>query len=511
MSRFSADLVPAPSFAGFSEEDALDLDLSSPAMATQVVRRLLSNDFDDFAEQLSRVGFCTNPIHLTGSSATVDAATGEVLSSYSSAQEPGGTTLIRCGNRRASECPSCSRVYAADMFHLIRGGVSGGKGVPETISENPLVFATLTAPSFGHVHGTRDNNRRCRPRSKAKRCEHGRSTSCMAIHGEDDPLLGQPLCWECYDYASHVVWQWWAPELWRRFTISLRRGLAKHLGVKERRLNLSATVQYAKVGEYQRRGLIHFHGLIRLDGPKTDGAYAPAPEELDAGLLAELVRQATASVRFTAPPVFDGDVSRVLAFGVQVDARQVRTGHRTDDPTGPLTPEQVAGYLAKYSTKSATDTADQTNAHLRRVKAVADEFARVVEDEWNDGGRPVELRDWPYGLLGKWVHDLAFRGHFASKSRRYSVTLGQLRRARRRAQALIADAQRRGETVDLAAMEAQLLADDHDETTLVVGHWSFAGTGWDTPGDAELARSAAARAREHAQDKAAKKRVSKSN
>ena len=64
-------------------------------------------------------------------------------------------THIRCGNRRASECPSCSRVYAADTFHLIRAGVAGGKGVPDTVGDNPLVFATVTAPSFGPVHGPR--------------------------------------------------------------------------------------------------------------------------------------------------------------------------------------------------------------------------------------------------------------------------------------------------------------------------------------------------------------------
>ena len=46
-------------------------------------------------------------------------------------------------------------------------------------------------------------------------------------------LLGQPLCRDCYDYESHLVWQWWAPELWRRFTIDLRRALAKTLGVPE--------------------------------------------------------------------------------------------------------------------------------------------------------------------------------------------------------------------------------------------------------------------------------------
>jgi hypothetical protein len=508
MAAARVDTAAAPRFSGFGDEAPLDLDLSSPAVAAQVVRRLLSRDFDDFSDRMARVGFCANPIHLTGSSTTIDAATGEVLSSYGSDQEAGGTTLVRCGNRRASECPSCSRIYAADMFHLIRAGVCGGKGVPESVSENPLVFATLTAPSFGHVHGTRDNNRRCRPRSKTLRCEHGRPTTCMTVHADDDPLLGQPLCWECYDYASHVVWQWWAPELWRRFTITLKRGLAHHLGLRESKLNTRASVQFAKVGEFQRRGLIHFHALVRIDGPKVDGAFGPAPADLNAEVLADVIRGAAASVRFTAAPVFDGDASRVLAFGAQLDARAVRTGQRTDDPDGPLTPDQVAGYLAKYSTKSATDTTDQTNSHLRRVKAVAGEFAHVVEDEWNEQGRTVELRECPYGLLGKWVHDLAFRGHFSSKSHRYSVTLGQLRRARRRAQVLIADAGRRGETVDLASMEAQLLADDADETTLVIGHWSFAGSGWDTPGDAELAKAAAARAREYAQRRAKSKSVS---
>ncbi len=53
----------------------------------------------------------------------------------------------------------------------------------------------------------------------------------MTVHDQDDPALGQPLCGDCYDYESHVVWQWWAPELWRRFTIALRRAVAHHLGV----------------------------------------------------------------------------------------------------------------------------------------------------------------------------------------------------------------------------------------------------------------------------------------
>ena len=105
------------------------------------------------------------------------------------------------------------------------------------------------------------------------------------------------------------------------------------------------------------------------------------------------------------------------------------------------------------------------------------------------------MKALPYGLLGKWVHMLGFRGHFSSKSRRYSVTLGQLRRARRRFHALVGDAAHRGEVVDVRDLDRLLVDQEDDETTLVIGSWGFAGAGWDTAGDAELAKAAAARAR----------------
>src|SRR4051794_8931130 len=134
--------------------------------------------------------------------------------------------------------PASARLFAGlradDMFHLIRAGVTGGKGVPDTVADNPLVFATLTGPAFGAVHGRRDHGHRCHPllgKAPIRRCVHDEPRFCDRRHGEDDPLLGQPLCPDCYDYPSHVVWQWWAPDLWRRFPIPLRRLIAHVLGV----------------------------------------------------------------------------------------------------------------------------------------------------------------------------------------------------------------------------------------------------------------------------------------
>ena len=292
------------------------------------------------------------------------------------------------------------------------------------------------------------------------------------------------------------MWQWWAPELWRRTTIALRRGLATVLGVPERRLKDVASLQYAKVAEYQARGLIHFHAMIRLDGP--DGPGSPAP--LDGAALADALRSAVPATTYTAPPVDDRDQPRVLAWGRQLDVRVVRQGHRTDDPAGPLAPEQVAGYLAKYATKDAASlrAPGEHRPHLTRLTRTCHDLAHRAA-----AGDPES----PYLLLGKWAHMLGFRGHFSTKSRRYSVTLGALRRARHRFQALAAQSRRTGEPLDVRDLEARLLADDEEETTLVVGSWAYQGTGWARDGDQALALAAAARAREYAQWKAEQRKA----
>lgn len=113
--------------------------------------------------------------------------------------------------------------------------------------------------------------------------------------------------------------------------------------------------------------------------------------------------------------------------------------------------------------------------------------------------------DNPYALLGKWEHALGFRGHFSTKSRQYSVTLGALRRARARWRQVVAAAAR-GEVLDVAEIERRMAAEDED-TTVVVGQWWFAGAGWPRVGDAELAVAAAARAREYDQWKTTRKRA----
>jgi hypothetical protein len=75
--------------------------------------------------------------------------------------------------------------------------------------------------------------------------------------------------------------------------------------------------------------------------------------------------------------------------------------------------------------------------------------------------------------LAEWAHMLGFRGHFSTKSRRYSTTLGALRTAR------MVHNQREHEITT-----GRLPFEDEDQV-LVVAHWRYLGQGT-TPGDALL-------------------------
>jgi hypothetical protein len=121
----------------------------------------------------------------------------------------------------------------------------------------------------------------------------------------------------------------------------------------------------------------------------------------------------------------------------------------------------VAGYVAKYATKS-TEVLGVTLDH--RVSEVELEgldlpahAAELVRACWELGGR-------------------------------YSTTLGALRRAR------VASAirRRRGDTLPLDAWGRP----EDDQAVIVVASWLYLGSGYQSNGEAWLAGSAAARARE---------------
>jgi len=225
--------------------------------------------------------------------------------------------------------------------------------------------------------------------------------------------------------------------------------------------------------------------VIRLDGP-TGPDTAPAVP-LGTDQLAAAVGSAAESVRLVARPAGIQPVG--LRWGAQVDVRPINGGAHRDARGDDAHPLQVAAYLAKYLTKTTEDfgidgriggTNDAkylgVRPHAVRIIATAEHLALT-------GGEGYERLADRYGTLG-------YRGHPITKTRRYSVTFGQLRRARRtwrRQPGLAPNADIR----ELAGDEDP----DGEDTVVELREWRFAGTGYHDTDSAALALTAAVMAR----------------
>lgn len=460
-------------------------------------------DFRRWYGRLVEIGGCESPVYLTGRTVTSDPVTGEVLHVFSSAGQPFDRLMLPCGNRRSSRCVFCSWWYQGDTFHLVLAGLVGGKGVPESVRTHSRVFVTLTAPSFGPVHTRVERDGRvlpCRARRGGELCPHGVDVSCSARHSGDDPALGAPLCVDCFDYPGAVLWNAHAGVLWHRFTDDVRRvTLPGVSGLTKREVAASVRVSFVKVAEYQRRGLVHFHAVVRLDGATGPGSEPPAwaSEELLIGAL----HLSAGRVRVECPEESGGGV-RELVFGAQFDAKPIRasTGDRV------LSDDQVAGYVAKYATKAAEcvgsldrpitcrdckgsglmGACPRCGGSGLRVPleelAVPDHTRRLIAVAWRLGG----LARYEGLRLRAWAHQVGFGGHFSTKSRLYSTTLGELRGARAQ---YAAERVGGGERAPLPA------------GAVVERSWEFAGSGYASEVEAAFAaqvRAAVAQNREDA-------------
>ncbi|MFJ3137797.1 replication initiator protein RepSA [Streptomyces sp. NPDC086843] len=430
--------------------------LLDPTTLGDLLRVASAVDYHRWEEQIRRTGGCADPIHLTGWTLTKDKTTGATLHHYSTENEPGGCLRVACGNRRASRCPSCAWTYAGDTYHLIRAGLVGDdrRDIPASVRDHPRVFATLTAPSFGRVHN---------------RPDHG-ACRCGTRHAPDAPELGTALDPATYDYAGAVLFNNHAGQLWQRFTNRLRREIAARAGLTQRELKERARLSYGKVAEFQKRGAVHFHAVVRLDGP--DGPDTAPPSWATVQLLADAIRAAAAH-RYTSVsvPAAEGQPARTFRWGTQLDVRPVKAFGDGSE----ITEQAVASYVAKYATKAAenTGTPDRRIGELSELDrhGVPDHTRRLI----------TACRDldplYPDRRLWAWAHMLGFRGHFSSKSRRYSTTLGELRQARAAYRAV-------------QERSALGLDDAEPDTVLVLADWQYAGHGH-TPGESVLAATIA--------------------
>jgi len=491
--------------------------IDADAVITQMCRRASSPGFGSWWRRVESVGYCAHPIQLVGADT-------------SGRQH---TVWTRCNNRRAAVCPSCADLYARDTWQLVHAGAAGGHhDVPAEVATHPQVFATLTAPGYGAVHNATGITCHPSPVGPHARCRHGNTLRCNIIHTINDPVVGQPLCAACYDYLGHVLFAWHLPELWRRFTIALRRAMTKHLKAIGLSMD-SVRVSFVKVVELQARAIPHIHALIRLDPPGDPAitasgdhiTYGPAAPRgggeprrstdqhpgwsspITATELTALIHQAAGGVRIDVPTGDDHpnqDGVRTLRFGTQIDTQALtpETTRAANDPattgtaTSPssrLSPRRVAAYLAKYVTKSLHDfgiTARRLSAESIGELAVSEHVRAILT-------AIAELAEHGSGALagiGRWLHTLGYRGHITTKSRHYSTTMGALRTARAtwtRHQAIKAATQRNETSPGVAVTGTDQRPHEPIDPDAVA--WEFDHAGHANAGDRVLVVSAALR------------------
>lgn len=255
---------------------------------------------DPAASTYQPVGPCERPL------THVDPDTGEVV-------------MIRCGSRLARRCGSCSAIAKKDYQVLIRGGFTDVDA-----KKYRYFFLTLTAPSFGAVHKVPKAGR---PPSRCR---------CGIVHDpvDDAAMRGVPLDLSRYDYAGAVAWNYNVGKLWD----ATRSMLSKTF----------PGASFAKVFEFQARGTLHVHVLIRI--PVRNRVVYGAHSGIKA------VLHVARSVR----------TRRGMAWGAQGDCRMIRHLSKRD---------RTVSYLSKMLTYVTKDAAGGVSG--TRPAAARDHFDRL--------------------------------------------------------------------------------------------------------------------------------------
>lgn len=256
--------------------------------------------------------------------------------------------FVRCGSRIKSRCPSCAELYRGDWAAIARSGIFDGP-----VADFKFYLLTLTAPSFGGVH------RVPRSRETVQRC------GCGALHtAADASLRGVPLYPATYDYLGQVAWNRDSGVLWDRTRKRLR--------------DRWDSLEYFLVREWQDRGVLHLHLLVRI-------SRSEAPEAFE---LRDAARTAVA---------FSKTDGSQLGWGVQARCDLFRA-----DGDGARTVwylSKALNYVMKDTTLSGVGRGDQSWEHLARLGAAARAIRCSPGCDWKCG-RKVHQR---YGSRSQMV------------------------------------------------------------------------------------------------------------
>ncbi len=312
-----------------------------------------------------------------------------------------------CGTRLVEKCAHCSNIYRRDAISVFQSGLKGANA-----STIPFTFITLTAPgadAFGPTH-QRIVLTGKGGRTKARRCR------CHQLHGENDSVIGTPLDPATYRYDLAADFNGHASRL---LAVTMQR-LGRVVG---RRL------VYARVAEFQTRGLIHFHIIVKGIVSEHDvqtvirgGPDLRRVEENKSRGPGTGLRRRNVNVR----PARSG----VWTWGPQVDVQPVLPGGKFG----------IGAYLMKllgYAVKGTDTSANGPRDHRCRMQNAA--LRKCKCDKRMDCARGTRLKpdgrtfydSEPSQKLCR-RHQLAFngwgfRGHVFAFSRRWGATFKEVR------------------------------------------------------------------------------------
>ena len=273
---------------------------------------------------------CSRPINLVMTRA--DTQTGELTNHEYS--KP-------CGSRLAEKCPYCSNVYRGDAISVLQSGLKGTEN-----STIPFTFITFTAPGanvFGPTHQRVVDTGKS-GKSYVRRC------GCRHVHAKDDTLVGTPLDPATYrfdlaaDFNAHAS---------RLLTVTMQR-LGRVVGRK---------LSYARVAEFQTRGLIHFHVIVK--GIVTERSVQTV---VRGGVDLRIVEDNESRGPGTGLRRRNANVEAARhgewTWGTQVDVQRVLPGGKFG----------VGAYLTKllgYAVKGTDTSANGPYDHRRKMQSAA--------------------------------------------------------------------------------------------------------------------------------------------
>jgi hypothetical protein len=244
----------------------------------------------------------------------------------------------RCGTRRRDKCEPCSFIWRDDAYYALINPSKEHKG--------SLTFITLTAPGskhFGKSHTASFKG------LKSERC------ACRSFHSPSDSVVGLPTNSDKFDYKKVTKFNYRASRLTSVTLQKIYRLILTDLNsgreASERKTIKDVRLPTARVMEWQERGVLHVHIIVRGHIPTyiVEKAVKGSPP--------------TSTRRRVLPAEHDGE-----KWGEQFDVRHINSGDEKQIAklSGYIT--KVVGYALKDVTSHGAETDKRKEAFHARLR-----------------------------------------------------------------------------------------------------------------------------------------------